>query len=73
MSTDLKQEPTFARRISTAIMCLLAVSLLAIAVSMDDDGVLVQAAAAAETNGAGYFPAQFPTVDAPVEPHIEAF
>ncbi len=79
MSTDLRlaeqQESTFTRRMAGAIMCLVAVGVLATAMSTDDDVGLVQPAAAAEQTdgGAGYFPAGFPTPQAPVEPHIEAF
>jgi hypothetical protein len=74
MNTNLEQQTTFARRMAVAIMCLLAVGVLALAVSIDDNGGLVREAAAAETDaGPGYFPAQFPTPGGPVESHIEQF
>jgi hypothetical protein len=77
MSTDLKQETTFARRMALAIMCAFAVGVLAIALSTDRTSGIVPAATAAAPSDdgyrAGYFPAQFPAPDSPVEPHIEAF
>ena len=78
MSTDLKQndrETTFARRMALVIMCAFALGLLAMALSTGKGSGLMQEATAAApaADGVGYFPAQFPTVDSPVEPHIDAF
>jgi hypothetical protein len=72
-----QQETTFARRTAVAIMCALAVGVLAIAMSTDNSAGLVQEATAAgqadDDFRAGYFPAQFPTPQGAPEAHIEAF
>jgi len=80
MSTDFRQadpQTTFARRMAVAIMCALAVGVLAIAVSTDNRAGLVQEATAASPGDGGfrdgYFPAQFPTPRGEPEAHIEAF
>lgn len=72
-----RQEMTLSRRFVAAIVCLFAVSVLAVAITTDNGAGLVRDATAAspsdEDVGSGYFPAQFPTVSAPIQPHIEAF
>ena len=78
MNTDLRladqQETTFTRRMAVAIMCALALGVLVTAVSTDNKAGLVPEATAAQGDDrAGYFPAQFPTPQGPVESHIEAF
>jgi hypothetical protein len=77
MSTDPEQtdQQTFARRAAVAIMCALAVGVLAIAATGQDQDGLVQQAVAAPTadDREGYFPAQFPTPQGMPEAHIEAF
>ncbi len=81
MSTDFRradqQETTFARRMAVAIMCALAVGVLATAVVTDNRAGLVQEATAASPADDGfrdgYFPAQFPTPRGEPEAHIEAF
>jgi hypothetical protein len=79
MSTDLRQadqqETTFTRRMAVAIMCALALGVLATAVSTDKGTGIVQEATAASQadDGHGYFPAQFPAPQGVPEAHIEAF
>lgn len=81
MSTDLRQadqqKMTLAHRMAAELMCAVAVGVLLIGVAMDNDGGLVQEAAAAPRSDAGYrdgyFPAQFPTPQGAPEAHIEAF
>jgi hypothetical protein len=74
MSTNLKQESTSTRGMAFVITCAFAVGVLTAAFLMDKgDGLVPEATAATAQDGVGYFPAQFPTVDTPVEPHIDAF
>jgi len=72
------QEMEFARSVKAAVLGAVVVGILLIAAGTQGGaGVVTDATAAAQpaqaTSQYEYFPANFPSPQGPVEPHIEAF
>ena len=70
-------EMEFARSVKAAVLGAVAVGILLIAAGTQGGaGVVTEATAAAQSADGyrhEYFPANFPSPEGPVEPHIEAF
>jgi hypothetical protein len=77
MNTRMKSEGSeMTLAIKAGIACAIVVGLLVAAGTQGQGGVVQEATAAVQTDDGytnGYFPAQFPAPQGPIEPHIEAF
>jgi len=71
----VRTEPAVIAWLKAGLVCGIAVGVLFVAAGPQGQGGIVSEATAVTTDAYvdGYFPAQFPAPQGPVEPHIQAF